>query len=144
MKKIEILCRVENGKIVRNRKLLVDALNSFENSNVVISIQKERIKRSVSQNNYYFGVIVSLIQEGLKDMTGEIYSKEETHSFLKSQFNFKELINEKTGEILKLPKSTTDNSTTEMEIYHEQIRNFALDFLNVRIPLPSEDLILEL
>jgi hypothetical protein len=144
VKKIEIISRVENGKIVRNRTLVVNALNSFQNSDIVITIQKQKIKRTNNQNHYYFGVIIPLVQDGLKDITGEIYTKEETHTFLKSQFNFSELVNEKTGEIVKIPKSTTDNTTTEMEVYHEQIRNFAQEFLNIKIPLPLENLKLEL
>ncbi len=144
MKKVEIISRFENGKMVRNRGLFVQALEQFQNTDIVITIQKKRIKRSTNQNSYYWGIIIPLVRNGLHDATGEVFDASETHNFLKSQFCYKELINEDTGEIVKIPKSTTDNSTTEMEIYHEQIRNFAQEFLNIRIPLPHEDLKLEL
>jgi len=87
---------------------------------------------------------VPLIRQGLKDATGELFDATETHEFLKSQFCYKELVNESTGEIVKLPKSTTDNTTTEMEEFHEKIRVFSSEFLGIKIPLPNEELKLEL
>jgi hypothetical protein len=144
MKKVEIISRFENGKMVRNRGLFVQALEQFQNTDIVITIQKKRIKRSTRQNAYYWSILIPLVRSGLHSVTGEVFDASETHNFLKSQFCYKELINEDTGEIVKIPKSTTDNSTTEMEIYHEQIRNFASEFLNIKIPLPNEDLKLEL
>lgn len=144
MKKIEIVSRIEDCKIVRNRNMFIQSLQQFNNADVVITIQKKRIKRSNSQNAYYFGCIIPLVRDGLINTTGEIFDLTETHNFLKAQFCYKELINESTGEIVKIPKSTTDNSTTDAEIYYEQIRRFADDFLGVKIPLPNEDLKLEL
>ena len=51
-----------------------------------------------------------------------------------------ELVNKDTGEILRLQKSTTENKTFEMEDYHKICRDKALEFFNVTIPLPNEQL----
>lgn len=144
MKKIEFVSKYENGAIVRNRKTLLDAFKSFEGVDIVITIQKEKKQRSDPQNRYYWGCVVPLIQSGMKDVTGDTYSKEEVHLFLKSQFNYKEIVNEASGEVLRIPKSTTENSTTDMEAYQELIRRFALDFLNTIIPAPNEQLTIEI
>ena len=85
-------------------------------------------------------MIVPLIQSGLEDVSGELRSKQDVHDFLKFNFNYNEIVNKTTGEIYREPKTTTTNSTTDMEVYHEEIRRFALEFLNVEIPLPNEEL----
>lgn len=144
MKKIEFVSKYENGAIVRNRKTLLDALKSFEGVDIVITIQKEKKQRSNQQSRYYWGCVIPLIQSGMKDATGDTYSKEEVHLFLKSQFNYKEIVNENNGEVLRIPKSTTENSTTDMEAYHELIKRFAFDFLNVIVPAPNEQLTIEI
>lgn len=144
MKKVEIITEIRNGKFVRNRPTIKKAVEQFDGKTIVITIQQQRTQRSNNQNNYYWGVIVPMVRSGLNETTGEVFSNNEVHEWLKHQFNFKELINEETGEIVKLPKSTSDNSTTEQEVYHEQIRRFAIEWFNIIIPLPNEDLKLEL
>ena len=76
----------------------------------------------------------------LTESQGVFYSEKDTHEFLKANFNYKELVNEETGEILRIPKSTTENRTFEMEEFHEICRQKALEFFNVVIPLPNEQL----
>jgi hypothetical protein len=54
-----------------------------------------------------------------------------------------EVANEKTGEILRKIESTTELTTTEMEVYNEKCRNNAFDMFGVQIPLPNEQLKME-
>jgi hypothetical protein len=95
--------------------------------------------RSNRQNRYYWGVIVAYWKDLLYSEWGEHYSIEETHEFLKVNFNFDEKVNEDTGEILRKLKSTTNNDTSEMEVYSEICRRKAYEFFNTQIPLPNED-----
>ena len=60
------------------------------------------------------------------------------------RFLFSERINEDTGEILKIPKSTTENTTSDQEDYHTEIRQFMLEYFNVNCPLPNEQIYLEI
>lgn len=140
MKRIEINSSVKNGKLVTNRKFIEDSIKSFEGKDIILTIEKKRKKRSNSQNSYYHAVIIPLCQDGFKNIFGEHFSASEVHEYLKSKFLFKEIVNQNTGEIERFPKSTTENSTIEMEIYHEQIRAFALEYLGVNIPLPNEEI----
>jgi len=48
------------------------------------------------------------------------------------------------GKVVKMRKTTTENSTTMQEEYHEQCRQFAAEYLNIEIPLPNEKLTLNL
>ena len=144
MKKIEITTNIENGKIKRNRNLILKAFNSFNGKEVVITIKLKRKQRSNNQNAYYWGVIVPIYQQILSDEWGEVYSKEETHEFLKFNCNYIEKVNESTGEVIRASKSTQSNSTTDQEEFHLSCRNLAKDMFNTDIPEPNEEIKLEI
>ena len=135
-----------NGKIkdgvlsIRNRKLFDKAISTIGDCECEIKVSKKFRKRTSPQNRYYWSVIVQYWMDLLTDSQGEIYTKAQTHEFLKSNFNFKEIVSEVTGEVLRMPKSTTENRTFEMEEFHDICRKKALEFFNVVIPLPNEQL----
>ena len=104
----------------------------------VLDLHKAKTKRSLNQNKYYWGVIIPCIQNGLFETQGEWLTHDATHEFLKSNFNYKELVNESSGEIIKLPKSTTESDTFDFEEYLDKCRLFADEFLNIIIPMPNE------
>ena len=143
MNKVTVISSVENGTLRRNRNTLLRAIQSFEGKTVEISIKRATKKRSNNQNAYYWGVVIPIIQDALLSTWGEVRNKEFTHEFLKANCGYKEVVNEETGEIIRVPKSTTDNTTTEQEIYHDACRQLAQEFFNVTIPLPNEELTLE-
>ena len=142
MKKVTVISQVVNGTLQRNRTTLIRAINSFEGKTVEITIRRATNKRSNNQNAYYWGVIIPIIQEALYDAWGEVRGKEFVHELLKANCGYKEIVNESSGEIVRVPKSTTENTTTEQEVYHDACRLFAKDMFNVEIPLPNEELIL--
>lgn len=93
-------------------------------------------KRSNQQNRYYFGLVVPLVQQGIKDLGTEL-TKEETHEFLKARFNLSDLTNKETGESISIPISTTRLNKEQFGEYIEKIQRFASEFLNVVIPDPG-------
>lgn len=142
--KIELTTSIQNGIFKRNRNIVLDAIKSFNGFDVVLTIAKAKKKRSNNQNAYYWGLLIPLTQNAIKTEWGEIWSKEKTHDFYKLHFNYVEKVNETTSEVIKIPKSTTDNTTTQQEEYHAQIREFLKDWFNVTAPLPNEGLELNL
>lgn len=142
--KIEVTTSIQNGIFKRNRNIVLDAIKSFNGFDVVLTIAKAKKKRSNNQNAYYWGLLIPLTQNAIKTEWGEIWSKEKTHDFYKLHFNYVEKVNETTSEVIKIPKSTTDNTTTQQEEYHAQIREFLKDWFNVTAPLPNEGLELNL
>lgn len=124
--------------------MFLERISKYPGRNVVVTVDIESKKRSVQENRYYYGVVVALVQEALLNEWGESLTKEETHELLKQQCNWKELVNDSTGESLKVPQSTTDLTTVEFEDYLERCRRFAFEYLNVSIPLPNEQIDLEL
>ena len=118
MKSIAVVSKVLNGKLVRNKGMIANAVKHFEGKNVEVIIKMKRKYRSSPQNAYYFGVIIPIAVNAIYNEWGEIWSKEKTHDFFKNRFLFDERVNEQTAEIIQTPKSTTDNSTIEQEEYH--------------------------
>ena len=133
--------KITNGVLsIRYRSLFDKALFAFGDCEVEIKVSKKFRKRTSPQNRYYWSVIVFYWREILTAEYGEQISAATVHEFLKANFNYKELVNEETGEVLRIPKSTTENKTFEMEEFHEICRQKALEFFNVTIPLPNEQL----
>lgn len=126
------------------RPMFLERIAKYGGRHAVVTIDIESRKRSVQQNHYYYGVVISLIQEALRDEWGESLTKEETHELLKQHCNWKELVNNDTGESLKIPQSTADLTTMEFEEFLERCRRFAFEYLNVSIPLPNEQVDMEL
>lgn len=144
MKKIEITTSIVNGKIKRNAKTVIDAFKAFEGKNLTLILMPLKKQRSISQNAYYWGVVIPIWQNILKNEWGEFYSKEETHEFLKYNCNFVEKVNTDTGEIIRISKSTTQNSTTDQEEFHLKCRQLAEEMFSVIIPLPNEQILIEI
>lgn len=131
--------RVRNGRLIPdNRGLLSSHLRSYEGMEVQLALSKRRRRRSNDQNAYYWGAVVAMAREGINEAWGEHVSLEETHHILKFQCNYAERVNEATGEIIRIPKTTTELSTAEFEEYLERCRRFAQEWLQVSIPLPNE------
>jgi len=144
MQKVSITTSIENGLFRRNRNTVLEAIKSFNGKEVVVTFEKPKNKRSNQQNNYYWGVLVPLTQKAVLDTWGEVWSIDKTHEYLKENFCYYEKVNEETGQVIKVPKSTTENTTTEMEIYHLEIRKHLLEWFGVDAPEPNEIVTLKL
>jgi hypothetical protein len=142
--KIQIKSLVQNGLLKRNRTLIIDTINSFEGKEILITFEKPKNKRSNQQNNYLWAVLYPITQQAIKNEWGEVWNIEKVHEFYKIQFNVIEKVNEDTGQVIKLPKSTTENTTTQQEEYHLQIREFLQEWFNITAPMPNQEITLEL
>jgi hypothetical protein len=140
--KIQIRSNVINGKLNRNRNLLIDAIQSFEGKEISITIEKAKKQRSNQQNRYMWSVIIPIVKNCLKS-AGNVFSDEQTHELLKYKF-LKEtiLIKEDTGEFVERIKSSTELSTSQMMDYFASIREWVFDFWGVEIPEPNQEIFL--
>jgi hypothetical protein len=125
--------------IHRSKEMQAAILLNFAGMDIEISIEKKKKRRGLAQNAYYWGVIVPMVQSGLRD-AGYKVSKESTHEFLKATFNKQELVNEQTGEILQTVGSTAQMTTVQMMEYFMEISQWAIEFLNINIPEPGEQI----
>ena len=139
MKQIKILSRVdENGNLKRNRKFIADAIKSFSGKEIEIIIKRKYKSRSLPQNNFYWGVTIPFFQNLFHEAWGEIRPIEEIHEILKATCNYTEIPNPATGEIQRIPKSTTELTTSEWMDFELQMAQFARDFFNATLPKPNE------
>lgn len=130
-------------KVYRSKEMRELIRVNFAGREIEVTIQRKRKHRSLEQNQYYWGVIVPVVMQGLTD-AGYRVTKESTHEFLKATFNKMELVNEQTGEFLQTIGSTSQMSTVDMMTYFDKITQWAVEFLNVEIPQPGEQIKIEL
>lgn len=123
---------VEGGKLViRSQKALDTYLASFpDKTDVFVTVKKARRTRSLAQNNYYFGVILTLISEH----TG--HSVEELHEIMKRLFLPPKIV-EYRGKQIKMPSTTTATNTLEFHEFVERVRAEAAS-MGIDIPDPSQ------
>lgn len=98
---------------------------------------KEARLRSISENKYYWGVVLDILSEELG------YTKTEMHEILKHLFLFNVVcLNKKNGEkqFVNTVKSSSELSVAEFEEYLGQIRTYASVELGIWIPEPNESI----
>ena len=140
----EIISEVKNGSLTRNRNLIKDAIETFEGKQIVIKIEKFKKKRSTQQNRFYYGIVIPIVQNCLKE-SGHIMTNESTHDLIKLKFLKETLfVNETTGEVIERIKSTTELSTSQFMDLLAEINNFTFEYFGVNLPSPNDDLILKL
>ena len=100
-------------------------------SQVRITVRQHRHQRSTRQNNYYWGVVIPTL---LADHRFKKWTDEQLHEGLKEKFLSH--LDPVTG--LMVIGSTTDNDTLEQEQYHDRIKQWAAETLDVYIPDPNE------
>ena len=142
-KSITLPVKIENGKFKSNTQLIKDILECYEGVTIDLTISKRINKRSINQNSYYWAVIIPIFINCIKTEWGEIWGVKDMHDFLKINCNYTEIVNEETSEILRKPKSTTENNTIDQEEYHKKCRILAKEFFNTDIPLPNEQIIIK-
>jgi len=131
-----ITCHVTNGR-PNNAKKLNEAFKSFEGKDVVVTVEKKKSKRSLSSNAYYWGCILQDEIDCIREHWGDIFTKEQMHDFNKVYFFGTEKVNESTGEIIKIPKSSITTQSDFSEAI-EKIKQFFHMQFNYRIREANE------
>jgi hypothetical protein len=139
--KLEFTGRVtENGTLhIVHRAKFDEDIKRFSGKDIELLVQKKKAYRSSPQNRYYWGIIVELVMQGMNHVGNEM-NKQETHEFIKANFNYKEIVNEETGEVFRATLSTSELNKSEFSEMTEKIKRFAAEYLNVEIPDPNADL----
>ena len=106
---------------------------------VTVEVKIKKYRRSNEFNNYYWGVVVAMIVERLRELGHDI-DRDLTHEFLKGRFLYSELTDPSTGEVMRIPKKTSELATGEFMEYLEHVKQFAAETLDLYIPDPNEQL----
>ena len=130
---------VTNGKInfTGTRQWVRMRLSELPDGEYDFVISKHFKKRSLSQNAYYWSVVVTMVYEGLRYAGfDEVLDTTDAHDILKAMF-FKKTIHSEKHDNLECLVSTTKFSTAEFEERLEAIRQWAFTYLGITIPLPN-------
>jgi len=135
----ERICHMEAGRI-KNRDTIAKLFKSLGDGTYLLRIFIRR-KRSLPQNDYYWGVICEMVKEGLRDAGYEnVRTPEDAHEVLKYLFLKQQVYNKNTGELLaEIPGSTAVLNTYDFSQYIERIIQWAAEYLSIVIPYPNEE-----
>lgn len=150
MRKVESFGSVNNGQLtISHRQKFIELIKQLGDSRVKVTVERLYKKRSTytineegkegrGQNGYYWHIVVASFIRGWSETHGEIKDSAFAHEVLKSECNFKEWINESTGEIKKVGVTTADLTTVEFEEYCQRCRDFIFEWFNIVVLLPNE------
>lgn len=145
MKSIEIETRIEGGQFRQNKDFIRDAVQQFEGKEIKLIFKRKYKQRTNEENAFYWGVWVPILQRAIREAWGEVKTPNEIHEIIKLNCNYEEKVNEENGMFIRIPKSSTKLNTYEWEFeFKQKIRQFALDFFNVILPEPNEQLKIEM
>jgi hypothetical protein len=126
-------CRLDGA----SREAIKKALERMEGKRVRIALSEVKKRRSLSQNRFYFGVVIPIIRS-MFEKAGTFADSEEVHTYLKSRVG-------KMEKRIALPDgsqwytigSSSKLTTGEWEDFITAIRAWAADF-GVIVPIPNE------
>lgn len=113
------------------RERMARFIAKHEDKFMTMTLRQSGKPRSISENNYYHGVVVDMIVQETKQ------DHESVHEFLRMKFLPRKLV-ELGDDAFMVATSTTQLNTLEFEDYLTDCRQWALDFLNITIPLPNQ------
>lgn len=139
MQRAVFTTEIAGGRMLQHRDDVHRLLASMEGRKARITIEEAKRPRSLSQNSYYWGVIIPGVVRVLR-FYGNNVDAEAAHEFCKATFL-------PPGGISMLitplgdceHRSTAMLTTAAMEDYHSHIRAWAAGE-GVQIPLPNESL----
>jgi hypothetical protein len=140
MKKIQALAVKEDNVPFRVIQVngLRDQLNGLPNGKYRLTVERYTRKASHSQYKYLYGIVYPLSLLALNDAGYEFTNVDQVDLWWKSLFANKEILNRETGEIIKLPLTKSEFSTTDEMAYCDQIRTYCSEYLGTYIPEPNE------
>lgn len=136
---IQFFLHIKDGKVY-NRDMVATAFKSLQDGRYFVKIAANK-NRSNPQNRYYHGCMLPMVLEGLQDAGfNEIKDVATVHELLKKMFLERKLVSEKTGDEIIIPGSTAKLSTTEFNVFIDEVIRWASEYLSIQIPLPNEQM----
>jgi len=127
-----------SGFKITARKTLEDELNSLADGNYTVTVDKRKKRRSLMQNSYYW-LLIGMIRDRLRDLGHDVDS-DLTHEMLKGRLLYTEMLDETTGELIKIPRSTKNLGTSEFMDYIEDVKRFSAEVLDLVLPDANQQL----
>jgi hypothetical protein len=127
--KTEYLAEIKHSALPQKiQELIANDIVGNDGRWVKITLQFMDGSRSNSQNAYYWGTVIPLMQQEMKSL-GNSFSKQYVHRLMKKKFLSIDIEDEE--------ESTTKLSTQEFTEYLSHIKQWAAEFLSLNIPDPK-------
>lgn len=136
--KVTYYSMVEKGHLATDcRWAIAEVLRSLTGKVVEITIREKKKIRSLSQNAYYFGVVLPPLVNLFKSW-GNNVNAEQVHEYLKAEVGkLTETLVMPDDNTKKIILSSADLTTIAFEEYLTKVRMWAAEW-DVFIPLPHE------
>lgn len=130
---------IKDGNLtITNRNRLAEEVRRFKDCPVELTIRKKN-RRSNPQNAYLWGVVYKELEVRMRELGNDV-NIDDVHELCKERFNAKDLIGTGGEVIGNKGGSTTEMNKDEFGIYLDKIIAFALEYLDLVIPYPNQDL----
>lgn len=135
--KVTYYSMVEKGHLVPScRQAISEALRSMDGKVVEITIKEQKKVRSLSQNAYYWAVVLPPIVSLFKSWGNNVDALQ-VHEYLKREVGkLSQVLIMPDGEA-KVTVSSADLKTVAFEEYLQKVRMWAAEW-DLNIPLPNE------
>lgn len=116
---------------------LIEWVQSQPDGDYLIDVKRKQKKRTLNQNDYYWGVVLPACLVGMINEGWEIFGTDNLHELYKSWFAGRKAINRYTSEVVTFPASSKSMTTTEFSAFVDKVREYAQDYLGITIPDPE-------
>lgn len=135
---------IKDGKLtVNERNLFLSRIKKISSKigmdnplPVVLTISKDIDQRTISQNKYYWGVVVPNQIDCFAEYIGNMYTKNEVHEFNKATFFSIEYL--VCNEVVRMPSGSSLYDKEEFFKRIEKLRQYFIEKFDWYIPLPNE------
>lgn len=128
----------DDGSVhIRGKAKFLEDMSHFKGQTLIAEFRKPKKSRTLPQNRFYFSNYIPAQIECFKEMWGESYTVEMLHDWNKNNIFCTEHVDEESGEVFKMPRSSTKLSTVEWEECLEIGRTFFLNKFNFMLPYPN-------
>ena len=128
--------------VITNKSVVRDRFNNLQDGRYLVTIKSVK-KRTLPQNKYYWGIVVPLVKQGLREAGyDEVKTNEDAHEVLKHLFLKKEIRSTIDDNAIIVAGSTAELKTVEFNAFLEEVWKWAAEYLNIQIPMPNEQLVM--
>lgn len=133
----EFILYIKDGEIT-NKSVVRDRFKSLQDGRYLLSIKSQK-KRSLPQNAYYWGIVVPMVKQGLREAGyDEVKTNDDAHEVLKHLFLKKEIRSSVDDNAIIIAGSTAELKTVEFNEFLEAVWKWSAEYLGIEIPSPNQ------
>jgi DNA/RNA endonuclease YhcR with UshA esterase domain len=139
---VEFYSQIKDGKLQKNvSQQIAGFIASCKDGRYEIEIKKQKKSRSLEQNNFIH-LLLGIFAQELVILTGDKqYTMLKVKDMMKLKFLKAPVIDANTGEITgEIIRKTSELTTTELNVFMEDVIQYAAEKFHIVLPYPNEEL----